>query len=342
VPTGLVATVISDTSIRWDWDGIPDTEAPTVPTMSAPTVISDTEIDVSWSAATDDVAVTGYDLEVALDSGFSSGLVTHNLGNVLTYNATGLTASTTYYFRVRAHDAVPNNSAYSSSVNATTDAASISPDDISGLWSWLKADAIGGLSDGDPITTWQDSSAANHDATASGGNRPVYKTNILNSLPVARLTRASSQFFALPDMSALTEGEIFIVVKANAESPSNSLWLIGSDSAEMLYPFSGDSKIYDQFGTTARKTVDDPTPALTSFRIYSVYSASGDWQAYLDGVSLFSTGTNTVGFNASPLLGWGGTDFLDGDIAEVIIYDHKITGTERTNIVTYLQTKYGL
>jgi hypothetical protein len=140
IPTGLRATVLGEDSIRWDWDS-PDTSPPTVPTMNAPTVISDTEIDVSWIASTDNVAVTGYDLQIALDAGFSSGLTTLNLGNVTSHNFTGLTASTQYYFRVRAHDAVPNNSAYSSSVNATTDAHVFGPADEAGLWTWLKGDA---------------------------------------------------------------------------------------------------------------------------------------------------------------------------------------------------------
>jgi hypothetical protein len=120
VPTGLRLTVLSDSSILAEWDAPPDTTPPSVPTMNAPTVVSDTEIDFSWTAATDDVGVTGYDLEVATNAGFTTGLVTHNLGNVTSFPATALTGSTTYYARVRAHDAVPNNSAYSSSVNATT------------------------------------------------------------------------------------------------------------------------------------------------------------------------------------------------------------------------------
>lgn len=100
----------------------PDTEAPTVPTGLALNVISSTQINVSWDASTDNNAVTGYDLQRATNAGFSTGLTNIPLGNVTSYNNTGLTPSTQYYYRVRAHDAVPNNSAYSSSQNATTDA----------------------------------------------------------------------------------------------------------------------------------------------------------------------------------------------------------------------------
>lgn len=97
-----------------------DTTAPTVPTGLAGTVISTTQINLSWNASTDNVLVTGYDLQRATDSGFTQNLTTINLGNVLNYEDTGRSPNTRYYYRVRAHDAVPNNSAYSSAINRRT------------------------------------------------------------------------------------------------------------------------------------------------------------------------------------------------------------------------------
>src|SRR5690348_4328042 len=61
-----------------------------------------------------------------------------------------------------------------------------SPTDISGLKLWVKADQIGGLSDGDPVSTWSDQSGVGNDMTSSGSNRPTYKTGILNSFPIVR------------------------------------------------------------------------------------------------------------------------------------------------------------
>lgn len=98
----------------------PDSTAPTVPTGLTPTVISSSQINLAWNASTDNTGVTGYDLQRATDAAFTQNLTTINLGNVLNYSDTGRTASTQYFYRVRAHDAIPNNSAYSSSVSATT------------------------------------------------------------------------------------------------------------------------------------------------------------------------------------------------------------------------------
>jgi hypothetical protein len=52
---------------------------------------------------------------------------------------------------------------------------------------WLKADSLG-LSDGDAVGTWTDSSGNGYDATqATGSAKPTYKTNItLAGKPVVR------------------------------------------------------------------------------------------------------------------------------------------------------------
>ena len=121
-PTGLTLDFDDCTSLIASWDVPPDTEAPTVPVMTAPTGVGSDTITWNWNASTDDVAVTGYDLQVATDAGFTTGVRNIPLGNVLTYVDSGRTSSQTYYAHVLAHDAVPNNSAYSSSTNATTTA----------------------------------------------------------------------------------------------------------------------------------------------------------------------------------------------------------------------------
>lgn len=93
-----------------------DTQDPTAPTLSS-TGQTDTTIDLSWSGATDDTAVTGYKI-------FKDGVLEATLGNVSTYQVTGLTASTTYSLTVTALDAASNESPNSNSVSVTTNASS--------------------------------------------------------------------------------------------------------------------------------------------------------------------------------------------------------------------------
>ncbi|WP_396591855.1 discoidin domain-containing protein [Allomuricauda sp. R78024] len=94
---------------------VADTQAPTAAILSG-TVQSQTTADLSWSGATDDVGVTGYNI-------FKDGTLDGTLGNVSTYQVTGLTASTTYDFTVTTLDAAANESVASNTVSVTTDSS---------------------------------------------------------------------------------------------------------------------------------------------------------------------------------------------------------------------------
>ncbi|MCZ4317835.1 M4 family metallopeptidase [Aequorivita viscosa] len=90
----------------------PDTQAPTAPSSLAASNVTQTTLTLSWNASTDNVGVTGYDV-------FEGS---SNLGSVsgTSANITGLSPSTAYSFKVRAHDAAGNNSGFSNTVNVTT------------------------------------------------------------------------------------------------------------------------------------------------------------------------------------------------------------------------------
>lgn len=206
-----------------------------------------------------------------------------------------------------------------------------------GLLIHLKADAIVGLNDGDPVATWEDSSSNNNDATqGSAGNRPTYQTNEINGLPVVRFD-GSNDFLNLVDLSALTSAEIFFVLKVTNTSGGHLLGTAGSNH----YPFSGDSNLYESFGTNARKDGIAPGVTVSNFHRYSIYSAAGDYAMFHNGSSIFSTASNTVAFSAAPKIGDNGSlNFIAGDIAEIILYDHKLSSGDRTAVQEYLAGKY--
>ena len=103
--------------------GNADTIAPTAPGALQATAKSGSQIDLSWTAATDNVGVTGYQVERCQGASCSTFANIANLGaSTLTYSDTGLPSSTAYNYRVRALDAAGNVSAYSAVVSATTQA----------------------------------------------------------------------------------------------------------------------------------------------------------------------------------------------------------------------------
>ena len=86
------------------------------------TAVSASQVNLSWTAATDNVGVTGYQVERCQGSACTT-FAQVGTPTGTSFNNTGLSASTTYRYRVRAVDAAGNLGAYSSIVNATTPAA---------------------------------------------------------------------------------------------------------------------------------------------------------------------------------------------------------------------------
>ena len=89
-----------------------DITAPTVPGNLTARAASATQINLAWNASTDNVGVTGYQLERC------QGAACTNYAQVATltatsFNNTGLGANTAYRYRVRAADAAGNLSTYS-------------------------------------------------------------------------------------------------------------------------------------------------------------------------------------------------------------------------------------
>jgi hypothetical protein len=99
-----------------------DTQPPTAPTALGATAASSSQINLSWTAATDNVGVTGYRIERC------QGAACSNFGQIasqtaITFNDTGLSANTSYSYRVLAVDAATNTSPYSNTASATTQVA---------------------------------------------------------------------------------------------------------------------------------------------------------------------------------------------------------------------------
>ncbi|HYR88021.1 MAG TPA: fibronectin type III domain-containing protein [Terriglobia bacterium] len=100
----------------------PDISAPTAPSNLAATTAGGTQINLTWTASTDNVGVIGYRVERCLGSGCSSFTQIATPAGV-SYSDTGLTAGSSYSYRVRATDAAGNLSAYSNVASATTAAS---------------------------------------------------------------------------------------------------------------------------------------------------------------------------------------------------------------------------
>lgn len=228
--------------------------------------------------------------------------------------------------------------------------APFSPLAIGNLAAWYNADQQVEAADAD-VATLVDRSGNGHDFTAGAGDRPQLKHSFIGGKKSLAFVAASTE--SMTCASGLLNGagaaSYFAVAKRANDPPAGggdqgpliaAFTAAGNDSH---WPFS-DGNIYEAFGTDTRKTVGDPTPSLASgFRIYSVHSAAGDFRAYLDATSIFSTGTNTAGLGTSTrVIAANGAAYFDGWLAELVFFSAALSSGDREKMEGYLAWKYGL
>ncbi len=223
------------------------------------------------------------------------------------------------------------------------------PSTIANLELWLHGRSVA-VGDGNPVTTWADSSGNARDAGAIGASRPTLRsTGGPNSQPCLEFD-GSDDSMTLPDFATgFTAGHLFIVVKIDNDPPASGgvagcpLRVSTSGGDASFYPFT-DGVVYENWGSTTRKTVANPTPSLAAWHVYEIVSKASSWKAFINGTQIGSTDTgNTVGFVSVLRIALNAnSNRLDGRIAEIIWYSAEKTGADLTAIKTYLNFWTGI
>jgi hypothetical protein len=215
----------------------------------------------------------------------------------------------------------------------------LDPSTIAGLKMWLKADAIVG-SDGDLLTSWNDSSANNYDVGNFGGaDRPTLKTNIVNGNPVVRFDGVGNFLANASSIGVSQPNTVFIVAKKDAAG-TNARWSESyppAPSPQILYlDTSGYFSLYAGSGI-----VQDAVNRAGAFHVFTGILNGASSHTYVDGTLKASgnPGTNGVG-NVGMMVDAGTSEFNSGDIAEILIYNSALSNTDRGNVEAYLKAKY--
>ena len=99
-----------------------DTQAPSAPTGLTATAASPSQVNLAWTGSTDNVGVKNYLVERCAGATCTNFLQIA-APTATSYSDSGLSAASTYRYRVRAADAANNLSGYSNIANATTPGA---------------------------------------------------------------------------------------------------------------------------------------------------------------------------------------------------------------------------
>jgi hypothetical protein len=224
----------------------------------------------------------------------------------------------------------------------TAGGGAFSPSDISGLQEWFAADAIVGLSDGDPVSTWADASGNARDATAAGAVRPTYQTNEQNSLPIVRFASASNQRMAFTAHTGFTAISIFAVVKRSGTAADHVVLSCG----KTLIRIDVAGNNLEWFPDTDSTVIDSNHDINdANWHTISVLQSGTGVDIRLDGVSDTRTTVAVDATNVTDGIGGyeGGALWnFNGDIAEIIVYDSDLSDGDRDSVEGYLSGKWNL
>lgn len=233
---------------------------------------------------------------------------------------------------------------------------------------WFKGDGIVGLADTNPVASWNDVSGnGNHAVQAVGADQPLYRTNIVNGLPVVRFDGVSD-FLQSPYSASnnpdTVHQSIFTVFRTasvaaiqimvwQGEAAGNGFGLefeahtqIGNGllQANAVGAYVGGQNTQpgsNLFPFTDTTNFHILTALFKDLRSDPIVSISVDGGPF---ATTFSTlGDEIQNWIGATRLGRPGvaTRFYNGDIAEVMMFDSDMTG-DTDGVISYLKAKYNI
>jgi len=243
-----------------------------------------------------------------------------------------------------------------------------SPPDISGLQLWLDAttglfDATSGGSavttDGSAVARWEDQSGnARHFTQGTSNNRPVLKTSIQNSKNVVRFDGSNDNMTGSNDLQFAPPVSMFCVVSKRGGTAYQTIYgngilaggVIGygiwiSDTSDNSGAFSSQ---YRNAGSANTNYYMATLPSTNTFFIGSCLIDSSTNKIFFNGSSEDSishaiTGTPNQTVAIGMRYDGGAVNWaLNGDLAELLVYNSALSTTNRESVRDYLNTKWAV
>lgn len=227
------------------------------------------------------------------------------------------------------------------------------PDLLEGLVIWLAADDPNIQLNAGKVALWPDKSGhGNHFSQVTSALQPPFlSSGGINGGPSIQGTGASP--LALNSLNTLqvimqgaTAGDRFVVAKLNGDGVADPLGISWGPFDNGSYFEFSDGKAYDGFCSSVRWAGNAVgAGVLTVPFVQEVQSTNGLFAIIYNGSVNFSTGANVFNLTSvttkPALLSIGVGAPMLGELAEVITFNRILTGNERSQVLTYLNSKWG-
>ena len=240
--------------------------------------------------------------------------------------------------------------------NKNLQSTTFEPSFVWWLQLWLDADADYTITkDGsNKVSQWNDKSGnENHATQWVWANQPTYIQNGLNSKPSLDFERNSTDFLVTGnswvDISASQDRTLFLVVKPNAIDGIEGSEVFGTSTSRMLgfWNYYGENLFRIRDGSV--NVLSSPETVLKGYsQIIAVEGWSGSTNAWKNNSTLTWASELAFNYELNTQFGiwWSASDAIaqwrsfDGKVSEVILYNKKLTISERNKVNTYLAKKW--
>ena len=223
------------------------------------------------------------------------------------------------------------------------------PASISGLELWLDAnDAETITLNGSTVSQWNDKSGNNYDVSQStASEQPVYQSAALNSRNVVRFDGINDGLLNTVDtpVGGSTNRTIFVVFNFTAFIGPKYALTLGYNGGPFGTAFGISQEIGVRVGDGNRvfNTSVDTTHAIVTIMLDG--TSTSDLSAWKNGSSLGVSSTVVRTLNTSSGIGVGrssGGANIQGDVAEIIVYNSALSTSDKESVEDYLSRKWGI
>ena len=181
---------------------------------------------------------------------------------------------------------------------------------------------ISGLSNSDPVDTWNDRTRSANNATQTGAARPIYTTTAINGLPALNLAVGKHM-----NISSITNpnSSTFIAVERRPNS-GDTMPNFGKPTTNVyIYIWFSDNNIYERYNTGTFRVVATGQTQTGNFITCSVKNGTTSSQHYRNGSTVGSQGTPPTANSDFTRIGFyntdGGQDAADGNVGNYTLCD---------------------
>lgn len=223
-----------------------------------------------------------------------------------------------------------------------------------GMFVWFSADCItvtdagtcSTPSNGTSLSLWQDRSGGWHGAQRSGGTC-TFNTSQINSQPAVNFGGTCGFLF---NGNHYWAGALTIFVVYKLASTGSGYGLLSGQGGAVEYDTDGTKEqrlatangVSLGTGTAAQSTSWHQINVTCDASTNPAFRIDRGADTTISGASCFAFSTSQLPMYSLGYIVASGCCNLNGQIAEVIYYDRKLSSTEITNVESYLHTKYGL